>query len=509
MNADIKKKLAKLPKKPGVYFHKDKTGGIIYVGKAAKLNNRVKQYFQVSRYRNPKTDLLISEIADIDWIEVDSEADALFLEAEMIKRYMPKYNILLRDDKSYCYIRIDKKSIAPSVIITRRPFDDGAEYFGPFMQAGSLRKALKYLRKAFPYSTHISLPSRACLQFHLGLCPGPETASYNRAGYIKDLNNLILYIKGEKSKVIKNLELEMAAASKSQNYEKAAILRNRVRSLKILQAQIIFGDKESIDLSKDHALADLTMLLNLKNSPRKIYGFDISHLQGSDTVASKVVFSNGAADKKNYRKFKMRIKGNDDYLHMHEVLARSLRADFKTKQSLPNLILIDGGKGQLSAAAKALKEQNIKLPMIGIAKRQEEIIMSRVLSNIELNLSYLTKLKGLKSEETQEFAAVLLPPNSHIIKLLQRIRDESHRFALSYHSSLKTKRQSSSMLDEIMGIGPMTKKKLLIKFGSLKGIKQADIKQVSAIVGSKKAKLVKLYLDQNTPGQTAIIDESQ
>ena len=492
----IKQKLSNLPKNPGVYFHKNKSGEIIYVGKAAKLNNRVRQYFQASRYRDPKTELLISEITDIDWTEVDSEADALFLEAEMVKRYMPKYNILLRDDKSNSYIRIDKKSLTPTVTIVRQPIDDKALYFGPFLQAVHLKKALKHLRKIFPFSTHLTMPSRACLQYHLGLCPGPETLDYNRTKYLKDLNNLILYIKGKKSQVLKILETEMIVASKAQDYETAAIARNRLRTLKALQAQVIFGDNESIDLSKDHALEDLTKLLNLSQPLRKIYGFDISHLQGSDTVASRVVFSNGTADKKNYRKFKMRLKGNDDFLHMHEVLTRSLRADIKIKNRQPNLVLIDGGKGQLSAAIKALAEQNVQIPIIGIAKKQEQIVIHKKLSHVKLNDKYLTKLKGIKAEESAEFVNIELPLTSHIIKFLQRVRDESHRFAVSYHSHLKAKRQTSSVLDDIPGVGSQTKKKLLIKFGSLSAVRQANLSQLSAIVGAKKAKIILSYLNQ-------------
>ncbi len=491
MTKALKQKLAQLPITPGVYFHKNRSGEIIYVGKAAVLKNRVRQYFQKSRYSDPKTDLLITEIADTDWIELDSEAEALFLEAEMVKRYMPKYNILLRDDKSSSFVRIDIKSKAPSLTITRRPLDDGAEYFGPFLSAGPLRKALNYLRKIFPYSTHTTLPTRACLQYHLGLCPGPETNDYNRDKYLKDLKNLILYIKAQKDKIIKSLEKDMNQSSRHQNYEDAAILRNRIKNIKSFQNQVIFGDNENVDLSKDYALYDLYLLFGLPNPPRYIAAYDISHLQGTNVVASEVVFKNGTADKKNYRKYKMHAAGNDDILHMHEVVDRSLNNIKKTKKPYPNLILIDGGKGQLTSAIKACKDNNINVPVVGITKKYEEIIIHKTKSNTILDRSQLADLRGATIVESNDFIKILLPVGSHIIKLLQRIRDESHRFAVSYHNHLKLKQQTHSVLDDIPGIGPKTKKKILKHFGSLKATKESTYENLSNIVGCNKAKILK------------------
>jgi excinuclease ABC subunit C len=495
MKKSLQQKLAQLPSTPGIYFHKNNRGEIIYVGKAAILKNRVRQYFQKSRLHDPKTDLLVSEITDTDWLELDSEAEALFLEAEMVKRYMPKYNILLRDDKSNSFIRIDIKSKTPSVTITRRPLDDQAEYFGPFLAAGPLRKALNILRKVFPYSTHTTLPSRACLQYHLGLCPGPETAGYDRAQYVKDLKNLILYIKGNKNKLIRTIESDMKLASKQQNYEQAAILRNRLRNLKSIQTQVIFGDSETVDLSKDHALFDTYQLFSLKSPPRHIAAFDISHLQGTNVVASEVVFSNGAADKKNYRKYKMHTSGNDDFLHMHEVVSRSLKSIKKNNKFTPNLMLIDGGKGQLSFAIRACEENNYSIPIIGITKKYEEIIIHKTKSNIILNDSYIKKLEGKKAIDSVDYIKILLPQNSHIIKLLQRVRDESHRFAVSYHSHLKLKQQTHSVLDDIPGIGPKSKKRLLSEFGSLKSIKEANKDKIAKLIGNKKANILAKYLN--------------
>ena len=490
MPSDLTNKLKKLPKAPGVYFHKNKSGEIIYVGKAANLNNRIRQYFQKSRLRDPKTDLLVEDIVDVDWIVVDSEADALFLEAEMVRRYMPKYNILLRDDKSNCYIRINSKDITPILSITRRPLDDGADYYGPFLSTNPVRKALKYLRKAFPYSTHTTLPSRGCLQYHLGLCPGPETPEYDRDAYTKNLKKLVMYIKGQKSLVINDLQKDMQKAAKNQQYEQAAIARNKINSLKALQAQVLFGDRENMDLSKDHALIDLTQLLTLIKPPRRIEGFDISHMSGTDNVASMVVFSNGASDKSAYRKFKMRLKGNDDFAHMHETILRRLSDKNIKVWGKPDLILIDGGKGQLAAAIKARDSLGIKVPMISLAKKYEEIVVSKNGSNVKVDDKKLVQLKGYKADESDDFVRLDLPNNCHIVKLLQRVRDESHRFAVSYHSVLKQNRQTTSILDYVSGIGPITRKKLIKKFGSLKGVKAASEQDLITVVGSKKAKIL-------------------
>jgi len=494
LNKQLAEKLKTLPKNPGVYFHKNEAGEIIYVGKAAVLRNRVRQYFQASRYRDPKTDLLVSEIADTDWTIVDSEADALFLEAEMVRRYMPRYNILLRDDKSSCYIRIDAKSDAPTVSVTRRPLDDGADYYGPFLQAGPVRKALRYLRKAFPYSTHTTLPPRGCLQYHLGLCPGPEAPTYDRAAYIKNLKKLILYIQGERTLVVRELEKEMNDAAKKQQFEQAALMRNKLRALKTLQSQILFGDKESLDLSKDHALADITELLSLAKPPRRIEGYDISHMSGTDTVASMVVFTNGVSDKREYRKFKMRIPGNDDFAHMNEVIKRRLSDKNIKAWGTAQLMLIDGGKGQLGAAIKARDELGLHIPMVGLAKKFEEIVVHKTDSNVVINNAMLVKLKGFRTDESDDFVRLDLPDTSHVVKLLQRIRDESHRFAVSYHTVLKTTRQTTSILDEIPGVGPTTKRKLLRAFGSLKGVQAATLAELADVVGKKTAIKIKPYL---------------
>jgi excinuclease ABC subunit C len=491
----VKKKLAELPKSPGIYFHKDKSGEIIYVGKAAVLRNRVRQYFQKSRTRDPKTESLIQEIADIDWMCVDSEIEALFLEAEMIRRYMPKYNILLRDDKAMSYIRIDYDSDYPTVSTTRRPIDDGAQYFGPYFSTTAIRQALKLLRKIFPYATRrLNNQKRATLHYHLGLDPGLEEGKTSIKEYRANLRKLIAVIEGKRKNIIGETEKEMKRAAKAQNYEQAARLRNRINALKGLDAQVIFSDKEFLDINKDHALNELVNLLSLANYPKRIEGYDISHMQGSDVVASMVVFTNGVSDKAMYRKFKTKINKNDDFYNMNETIKRRLSEKNIKAWGTPDLVLIDGGKGQLDAAIKARDDQNKQsIPFIGLAKREEQIVISKERSGLTLNLTFLHKLGGFESE-SKDFILINLPHSTNLVKLLQRIRDESHRFAVSYHSVLKTKRQTASILDYVPGIGPATRKKILRHFGSIKGLNEADLGEIEKLIGVSKAKAIKSYI---------------
>lgn len=493
MTDALTNKLKELPKEPGVYFHKDKKGEIIYVGKAAVLRNRVRQYFQSSRYRDPKTEALVDDIADVDWITVDSELEALFLEAEMIRRYMPRYNILLRDDKAMSYIRIDYDSDYPTVTTTRRPLDDGARYYGPYLSTYQIRQALKLLRRIFPFA--VSKPGgqkRATLYYHLGLDPGLEEGRTSLEDYRANLRKLISVIEGKRVQVIRQIEKEMKAAAKAHDFEYAARLRNQIFALTNLHQKVLFSDKENLDLSKDHALNDLTELLGLKKIPRRIEGYDISHMSGTDTVASMVVFTNGVSDKGSYRKFKMRIPGNDDFAHMREVIDRRT-SEKHSNWPMPDLFLIDGGKGQLGAANEILSQKNIKRAAVGLAKQFEEIIIKKDWPYLQLNRKKLEELNGTVLEN-DDFLSVRLPHSSHIVKLLQRIRDESHRFAVSYHSVLKVKRQTSSMLDDIPTIGPLTKKKLLRTFGSYKGIQQARKDELIKVVGDKKAAILRQYL---------------
>lgn len=484
-----------MPKAPGVYFHKNAAGEIIYVGKAAVLRNRVRQYFQKSRARDPKTEALVAEITDTDWMVVDSEIEALFLEAEMIRRYMPRYNILLRDDKSMTYIRIDYDSAYPTVSTTRRPLDDGARYFGPFLSATSVRQALKSLRRVFPFATQqVAGQKRATLHYHLGLDPGLEEGKTSLEAYRANLRKLIAVIEGKRKSIERELERDMRRAAKAKDFETAAKLRNQLFALQNLNRQVIFSDKEFLDISKDHALNELVDLLGLPHFPQRIEGYDISHMQGTDVVASMVVFTNGVSNKGEYRKFKTKINHNNDFYNMNETIKRRLSEKNVKAWGKPDLVLIDGGKGQLDAAIAARNDQGYQaIPFIGLAKREEQIVIHKDGSGVTLNPAVVQQLHGF-STASDDFILVNLPHSTNVVKLLQRIRDESHRFAVSYHSVLKVHRQTASLLDDIPTIGPATRKKLLKTFGSMRGIMQARPWELEKVIGEKKTVILLQYL---------------
>ena len=493
MNSKLEAKLKTLPRSAGVYFHKSADGEIIYVGKAAVLKNRVRQYFQSTREMDVKTRALVAEIEDTDWVETESEIDALFLESEMVKRYMPRYNILLRDDKSQLFVRIDMKSDWPHVAYTRNPADDGADYYGPYYNGAAVRKALRYLRKIFPYYTKPPRDGqRPDLDSHLGLSPKPGTSNEE---YRQNLRKLVRYLEGGRKTITRELERDMKAAAGLHDFEKAAELRNKLTFLAELQRRIMFGDKEFLDISKDHALSDLVDLLGLTKFPMRIEGYDISHMGGTNVVASMVVFTNGASDRANYRKFKTRIEHNNDFYNMNETLTRRLSEKNLSSWGVPDLVLIDGGKGQLDAALQARDVMGKAMPFIGLAKREEQIVIHHEKSNVVLNKEKLAQLDGYTTI-TDDFTLVNLPHSSHIVKLLQRIRDESHRFAVSYHTVLKRQKMTASSLEDIPGIGPATRKKLMKTFGSLRGVQQATDEQVVATVGQAKAAMLQKYLSR-------------
>ncbi|MEO6761105.1 MAG: excinuclease ABC subunit UvrC [Candidatus Saccharimonadales bacterium] len=495
MNKALETKLKGLPKQPGVYFHKDRSGSIIYVGKAAVLRNRVHQYFQASRNRDPKTEALVEEIYDTDWMVVDSEMEALFLEAEMIKRYMPRFNILLRDDKSMSYIRIDYDSNFPTVSTTRRPLDDGARYFGPYFSLSSVRQALKILRRIFPYATRrVVGQKRATLHYHLGLDPGLEEGRTSLEDYRANLRKLIAVIEGRRKIIIREIEHDMKHAAKVQDFESASHFRNQLFALQNLHRQIVFSDKEFLDISKDHALNELVELLNLPSFPRRIEGYDISHMGGTNVVASMVVFTNGVSDKSEYRKFKTHIEHNNDFFNMNETLKRRLSEKNLKAWGKPSLVLIDGGKGQVDAAIHARDERGqADIPFIGLAKREEQIVIQKGKSHVELNESTVHRLGGFITE-SDDFILINLPHSTNLVKLLQRIRDESHRFAITYHGQLKVKHQTDSKLDDIPGIGPVTRKKLIRAFGSLRGVTQADDAELEKLIGPKMSAILQQHL---------------
>lgn len=415
MPDQLREKLKTLPSAPGVYFHKSADGEVIYVGKAAVLKNRVRQYFHNSP-KDPKTEALVREIADTDWIVVDTEMDALFLESEMIKRYKPKWNILLRDDKTVSYVRINFRDEVPHLTFTRTPQDDKATYIGPFYGKKSVETALRILRRIFPYYDK-PYDGKKTLNTDLGLTPGIEVGKTTPAEYKKNLRKLKLYLEGGRHKLLKDLERQMGQAAKAQDFEQAAELRRQLFGLKELQKKIVFSDKEFLDISSDQALTDLQMLLRLPEPPRRIEGYDISHQSGTNVVGSMVVFTNGASDRSGYRKFKLRKQQNNDPESMREVIERRLR--HLDDWGRPDLVVLDGAEPQLAAVSDLLSEHGI--PVIARDKSGDH----------GRNAGVVILAHGKK---------LTLDPASHIAKLIARIDEESHRFAITYHTLLKRKK---------------------------------------------------------------------
>lgn len=414
MNEALSAKLKTLPSSPGVYFHKNADGEIIYVGKAAVLKNRVRQYFHHSE-KDPKTAALVREIAMTDWIVVDTEMDALFLESEMIKRYLPKWNILLRDDKTVSYVRIDLKSEVPYVTLTRNPEGDDAEYIGPFYAKRTVADALRILRKVFPYYIK-PYDGKKTLDTDLGLTPGIEVGKSTPVAYKKQLKNLIRYLNGERKALLKDLEVQMKASAKAGDYEEAALLRNQLFGLQDLRKKIVFSNKEFMDISSDQALNQLKDLLGLERPPKRIEGYDISHQSGENVVGSMVVFINGVSDRAEYRKFKLHHQKNDDTNNLREIIERRLKHE---KWEYPDLIILDGGEGQLNAVKDLLAEA--KIPVIGRNKSGDHT----------RNAAVVVVVPDQGSFE--------INPNSHMAKLIARIDEEAHRFAITYHRLLKRK----------------------------------------------------------------------
>lgn len=481
----LREKLKNLPNQPGVYFYKNSRDEVIYVGKAANLKNRVRSYFN-RKHSDQKTCALVAEIFDLEWIVTDTEIDALFLESEMIKRYKPAFNILLRDDKSAIFVRINLNDKIPFVDFTRQPLPDGAQYFGPFYSSLAIKKSLRILRKIFPYFLHdltkISRKKISKLNQQIGVEPNIST-SENRENYKKDLRNLISYIKGNRVKIMKKIESEMQLAARKKNFELAAKKRDQLRNLSELKKQIVFGREEFLDIGKDAALTDLKKMLKLSDIPRRIEAFDISHISGENVTASMVVATNGVADKRAYRKFRLGSSANDCE-NLRLAIVRRLK--HLHDWGKPDLVILDGGIQQLSAVANLLVKE--KIPFVGRNKSGNHS------GNAPLKLvipeSYFTKKKNEKLKTREIF----LKNSHHVAKLIARLDEEAHRFAISYHQNLRQKKQTKNALEEIVGIGPKTRAKLLKKFGSVKKIRNSQETEIAKIVGEKLALKIKQNL---------------
>lgn len=607
LSEELWNKLASLPTKPGVYLHKDKTGKIIYVGKAKNLRNRVRSYFQQGRIVDAKTKAMIGHIFTFDYIVVDSEDEAFILEDNLIKQNKPKYNIMLRDDKTFPYIKITNEEF-PKVFSTRKKYKDGAKYFGPYTDVYSMKMLIRLIRSLFYIRTcNLKLTEdsisknkfRVCLDYHIHKCEGPCVGFVSKEQYNENIKKAFQILNGKTKELEQMLEEQMLAYSEDMKFEEAGIIKDKLLKLKDfssrqkivsndLKDRDIFGisrlddylcsviftvregkiigrkdfivkntlnssvseliqktvenwylntdflpreiflpeEPEDLEYISDWLakrfgktvsilipqLGDKRKLVEMANSnaelilrdyvtamenrekvipqmvqalqrdlhltkpPLRIECFDNSHIQGTDLVSSMVVFENGKPKKSDYRKFKNEtVQTNDDFATMKEVVTRRYKRVLAENTPLPDLIVIDGGKGQLSAAVEVLHELQIenKVKIIGLAKRLEEVFFPG------------------KSE------AILLPKASSSLRLLQLIRDEAHRFAITFHRKLRDKRTLQTQLTEIEGIGEKKSEKLLKHFGSVKKIKEASQEQIAELLNAKDAEKIISFFQEN------------
>ena len=607
----ISEQLKQLPTDPGVYLMKDAGGKILYVGKAAELSNRVRSYFQASSKLAPKTQQLVAEVNELEYFITNSEYEALILENNLIKRYRPYYNVRLKDDKTFPYIRINLNEDWPVVSFTRRLRNDGARYFGPFTNAWSVKQTLKVLESIFGFRSCNKIingtDERPCLKYHLGHCLAPCTGAVSKEEYNEAVRQTVLFLEGKQDKVIREFEQQMKSASDDMRFEKAAQLRDQIEAIKsviegqkvaakvsgeedviafvtdkdqayvqiffvrdskligresfvliganaeepkqimtsfvkqyydsatyippLLLLQYPIDDKNAIrewlkskrdgavNISVpgkgskkqlvqivaenaeqglkqmkvkqfaapailESAMKEIQEKLGLSRLPERMEGYDISNIQGKEAVGSMVVFENGRAKPSHYRRFRIKtVPEANDYAMLQEVLRRRFKrialgkTDTDTTESwgiMPDLVLIDGGKGQLNAAKTALKEIGADtISIASLAKENEEIF--------------------IPNRKT----SIILPRNSPGLQLLQRVRDEAHRFAVAYFTKVHKKKTFTSSLDSIPGIGPKRKRALLKQFGTVKGIRDASLEELAAVKGMTQdlAERLKEHLD--------------
>jgi len=540
--AAIRKKLSTLPHKPGVYLMKDRFGTVIYVGKARDLRKRVSQYLHPSRRMgwDLKFNALIEAIHDFDVHVVKSEPESLLLEGKLIKEFQPRYNVSFRDDKRFLMVKVNLNDPIPNFAFARLRKDDGARYFGPFVNSSAVRNTLALVRKQFNLRgcrvfTPGEVDYKHCLYAHLKYCTAPCIGNVTREQYLEQVKAACDFLNGQCREMKDQLELEMRKAAASQDFEKAADLRDLIKDLERTTRRtekferVPYTLPLAIDPERD--LAELADVLGLVSPPQRIEGFDISNISGTFKVASLVSFKNGRPDRANYRRFKIKtVEGQDDFASMAEVVHRrytrllkesgvkgqkpsedggeaipqelqklvdetSARvrrsgrarspseprraADSTPYQNLPNLILIDGGKGQLNAACAELAKLGLgKIPVIGLAKEFEEIYRPGESVPLQLGLDHPA------------------------VKLLQRIRDECHRVANSYNAQLRIKRISESILDEFPSIGEKRKAALLKKFGSVQRLRTATVEQIAKVpgFGGRAAAELKAFLTARSIG---------
>lgn len=469
-----------IPEKPGVYVFRDRFGDVIYVGKASNLRRRMSQYFQpsIETRADPKLRSMIKSIEKWEFFPVNSEGEALILESRFIKEYAPRYNILMRDDKRYLMIKINLSEQFPRFILARVRKDDNCKYFGPFPKGSILKQTVDFLSRYFrirvcPSAMPDEKDYKHCMSSRVKDCCAPCVGKTSEEDYRKRVDDMLKVLDGDVKELIDELQKRMKEAAASKNFERAARWRDVISNI-----QDVFGKHERSfrfafipSSSGDEAVEDLKKALGLPHSPLVIEGYDISNIGGQFAVASMVCFENGRPSRKNYRRFKIRdVHQSDDFAMIKEVIKRRFKRLVEENKKFPDLVMVDGGKGQLSAALAGLIELKIQpLPIIGLAKRNEEIF-----------------LPGRENP-------VVLDRHRPALRLLQALRDEAHRFAVTYHRELRSRRLQESMLDEIEGIGPSRRKALLTTFGSVRELRKATPEEITEKVpgiGKEMAQLI-------------------
>jgi excinuclease ABC subunit C len=489
-NDQIRKKLGVLPHKPGVYLMKDRFGTVIYVGKARDLRKRVSSYFHPSRRMSwdLKLNALIEAVHDLDTYSVRTEPEALLLEGKLIKEYQPRYNISFRDDKRFLLVKVNLQDPIPRFVLTRLRQDDGARYFGPFVHSSAARHTLTLARRKFNLRgcrgfTPGPEDYKHCLYGHLKYCTAPCIGNISLEDYRRQVAAACEFLDGQTGEMERELEEQMKKAAAAEEFEKAAQYRDALDDLRQTTQKtkkfprLPYTLPIALDPGRD--LAELARALNLPAPPGRIEGFDISNISGTFAVASMVSFRDGKPDRSNYRRFRMKtVTGQDDFACMAETVRRRYtRLVVEAPGGLPDLIVIDGGKGQLNAALGELLPLGLgQIPIIGLAKEFEEI------------------------HRPGQAEVLRLEADSGALKLLQRVRDESHRFANTYNAQLRLKKISESILDEFPGIGQQRKMALLKKFGSVQRLRLATLEDIAAVpgFGGKAALDLKKFLEART-----------
>ena len=462
----LKEKIKALPNSPGVYLMKDADGALLYVGKADSLKKRVSSYFHPHRKSPERIEVMVSKVADIDYIPTATSAEALIYENSLIKQLSPRYNVALRDDKSYPMLKLTVNESFPRLFMTRQKKKDGSLYYGPYASAKLLKQAVFILQQLFPLRKCNVMPRHACLNYHIKQCFGPCEGRIEKGAYGEMISQIKLFLEGRRTELIKRVSEKMKEASKRQDFEEALRLRDRIEALtSVRKGKVLYNPADELE--------ELRNLLGLTGALSAIEAFDVSNIMGEDAVGSMIYFYKGKPKKAEYRKFKIKtVAGIDDYSMMREIVRRRYARVLEEKRPLPDLIVIDGGKGHLGVALDELRKLGLAgTQVIGIAKPARLTGPSRAGGEFE----HVYKADSPKP--------IVLPRDSKALHLLERIRDEAHRFAISYHKRLQSKRIGASVLDGIPGIGENRKKALINHFGSVDKIKDASMEDILKVKG--------------------------